>query len=145
MQCYLHGDFVTHTEQRLADSLSSTLRAAQSVSQPAYCTPTVDQLFASSLNTFQRTRTVFSSVRTRLYKTRLRTFRGFNLWLVLYLDPRPLNADGEQWANYNLAPTTPSLLFNIYRNLYFGILGWIYINKFYIYPSPPLNKTNLFN
>jgi hypothetical protein len=29
--------------------------------------------------------------------------------------------------------------------LYFGILGWIYINKFYIYPSPPLNKTNLLN
>jgi hypothetical protein len=25
-------------------------------------------------------------------------------------------------------------------NLYFGILGWIYINTFNIYPSPPLNE-----
>jgi hypothetical protein len=28
-------------------------------------------------------------------------------------------------------------------DLYFGILGWIYINKFYMYPSPPLNENKL--
>jgi hypothetical protein len=26
------------------------------------------------------------------------------------------------------------------NNLYFGILGWIYINTFNVYPSPPLNE-----
>jgi hypothetical protein len=26
------------------------------------------------------------------------------------------------------------------ENLYFGILGWIFINTFNIFPSPPLNE-----
>jgi hypothetical protein len=43
-------------------------------------------------------------------------------------------------ASYNLHPSIKQMWVN---NLYFGILGWIYINKFYIYPSPPLNENKL--
>jgi hypothetical protein len=47
------------------------------------------------------------------------------------------HTNDASWLSSILIPVSPTELWN---NLYFGILGWIFINTFNIFPSPPLNE-----
>jgi hypothetical protein len=49
----------------------------------------------------------------------------------------------KQMLQYAVSVEEASDIKSDFNNLYFGILGWIYINKFYIYLSPPLNENKL--